>query len=82
MVLAVASTAKGHLDEARALAPQLPRGAASMLLPSVGAGRYLEALQTANFDPFDSGIQARGGVQGVSVMHVLSVKYHLLMGTF
>lgn len=55
----VASTAKAHLDGARAMAPRLARAgsdggaiARAALLPAVGTGRYLEALEAKDFDVF------------------------------
>ena len=57
----VASVAKAHLDSARAMAPRLradrlpPRASAiarAALLPAVGAGAYLDALEARDFDPF------------------------------
>jgi NADH dehydrogenase [ubiquinone] 1 alpha subcomplex assembly factor 6 len=82
VVLAVASNAKGHLDESRALASRLPKGASQVLLSSIGCARYLEALEAANFDPFHASLQSRPGVQGAPLMYVLAVKYHMLMGTY
>jgi NADH dehydrogenase [ubiquinone] 1 alpha subcomplex assembly factor 6 len=82
VVLAVAANAKGHLDESRALASRLPKGASQVLLSSVGCARYLSALESANFDPFHPSLQSRPGVQGAPLAYVLSVKYHMLMGTY
>ena len=55
----VASIAKAHLDGARAMAPRLARAgvdggaiARKVLLPAVGTGRYLEALEAKDFDVF------------------------------
>lgn len=57
----VASVAKAHLDSARAMAPRLradrlPSRASAIaraaLLPAVGAGAYLDALEARDFDPF------------------------------
>ncbi|PNH03487.1 hypothetical protein TSOC_010450 [Tetrabaena socialis] len=81
----VASLAKGHLDEARRLAPRLPPAAASVLLPGVGAGRYLAALEAANFDPFDARLlrgEASGAEGQAPLAYVLAVKWHQLRGTF
>ncbi|EFJ41732.1 hypothetical protein VOLCADRAFT_77474, partial [Volvox carteri f. nagariensis] len=50
----VASLAKGHLDEARRLAPRLPPGAAGVMLPAVAVGRYLEGLEAVNFNPYET----------------------------
>lgn len=82
VVLSVASNAKGHLDEARALSSRLPKGASQVLLSSVGCARYLQALESANFDPFHASLQSRPGVQGAPLTHILAVKYHMLMGTY
>lgn len=86
VVHAVASLAKGHLDEARRLAPRLPKGAAGVMLPAVGAGRYLDALERANFDPWAPGLAEAAGSggagKGAPLGYVLAVKYHQLMGTY
>ncbi|GLC50968.1 hypothetical protein PLESTB_000451900 [Pleodorina starrii] len=81
----VASLAKGHLDEARRLAPRLPRGAASVMLPAVAVGRYLEALEAANFDPYDAKLIREHGGSGegsAPLSYVLAVKWHQLRGTY
>ena len=57
----VASVAKAHLDSARAMAPRLHADrlpgragatARAALLPAVGVGAYLDALEAKDFDPF------------------------------
>lgn len=81
MALAVASVAKGHLDEARALSSRLPRGAAAVLLPSLACEDYLTALEAANFDVFHPSLQPKGkGAAPLS--YVLRIKWHMLRGTF
>eukprot|EP00200_Dunaliella_tertiolecta_P012209 CAMPEP_0202371806 /NCGR_PEP_ID=MMETSP1127-20130417/3143_1 /ASSEMBLY_ACC=CAM_ASM_000462 /TAXON_ID=3047 /ORGANISM="Dunaliella tertiolecta, Strain CCMP1320" /LENGTH=360 /DNA_ID=CAMNT_0048968171 /DNA_START=84 /DNA_END=1166 /DNA_ORIENTATION=+ len=81
VVLAVASVAKNHLDEARALAGRIPREAAPLMLMSVGCDSYLRALEACNFDPFHERLQGRGSPLS-PLMHVLRVKMHLLRGTY
>ncbi len=81
VVLAVASAAKQHLDEARSLASRLPRAAGSVMLPSLACEAYLKALEQADFDPFSPRLQRRPG-QAAELWHVLRVKWHLLRGTF
>ncbi len=81
VVLAVASVAKGHLDEARALRKHLPSGAASVLLSAVACERYLHALERANFDVFSPTLQPGQG-QAAHIWHVLQTKYRMLTGTF
>ncbi|GFR40690.1 hypothetical protein Agub_g1281 [Astrephomene gubernaculifera] len=80
----VASLAKGHLDEARRLAPRLPPGAAGLMLPAVATGRYLEALEAANFDPYDARLlrEHGGGSGGAPLPYVLAVKWHQMRGTY
>ncbi|KXZ44272.1 hypothetical protein GPECTOR_70g503 [Gonium pectorale] len=80
----VASLAKGHLDEARRLAPRLPAGAAALMLPAVAVDRYLRDLEAANFDPWDERLQREhGGTSGGAPLpYVLSVKWHQLRGTY
>ena len=55
----VASVAKAHLDSARAMEPRLQKAGAdggktakAVLLPAVGVGKYLEALEAKDFDVF------------------------------
>ena len=81
VVLGVASVAKAHLDEARALAPRLPPGTSSLMLPSVACSSYLRALEACNFDPVHASLQGRGSPLA-PLMHVLRVKYHLMRGTY
>ncbi|KAG2442344.1 hypothetical protein HXX76_002430 [Chlamydomonas incerta] len=80
----VASLAKGHLDEARRLAPRLPPGAAGLMLPAVAVERYLQALEAVNFDPFDAGLlkQHGGGSGAAPLSYVLAIKWHQMRGTY
>ncbi|KAG2483804.1 hypothetical protein HYH03_017327 [Edaphochlamys debaryana] len=79
----VASLAKGHLDEARRLAPRLPPGAAALMLPSLGVERFLAALEAANFNPFDPALASQGvGREGAPLAYVLAVKWHHFRGTY
>lgn len=75
VVFRVASTAKGHLDDARAMVSDVPRDARPLLLPSVGAGLYLDALERADFDAFAPQL-AKGGFS--PLWHQLAVKWRLL----
>lgn len=79
MALDVASAAKAHLEEARRLTPRLPPGAARLLLPAVGAGAYLSALERSGFDVFAPGLPA-GGVS--PLRRALLIKWHAFRGTF
>lgn len=79
----VASLAKGHLDEARKLAPRLPPSAAGVMLPAVAVGRYLEALEARNFDPYDARlIRDHGGAGSAPLSYVFAVKWHQWRGTY
>ncbi|GIL86937.1 hypothetical protein Vretimale_15529 [Volvox reticuliferus] len=81
----VASLAKGHLDEARRLAPRLPLGAAGVMLPAVAVGRYLQALESVNFNPYDPTLirkQGGSGAGSAPVSYILEVKWHHLRGTY
>jgi NADH dehydrogenase [ubiquinone] 1 alpha subcomplex assembly factor 6 len=78
-VLDLASSARAHLTEARALAPRLPRGAAAVLLPGALAGQFLGALERAGFDVFAPGLPA-GGVS--HLRRAVLVKWHSLRGTY
>ncbi len=80
VVLRVASTAKGHLDEARSLQGKLPSLARRMMLSSLPCEAVLKALEANNFDPFDP--QIGKGARVSPLWHVLRVKWHLLYGTF
>jgi phytoene/squalene synthetase len=78
-VLELGSAARGHLSEARRLAPRLPPGAAALLAPGTLAGGYLEALQAAGFDPFDPRLPG-GGLS--PLRRTLLVRWHAWRGTF
>lgn len=69
---------QGHLDDARTMAADLPSAARPLLLPSVGTGLYLDALERADFDVFAPHL-ARGGAS--PLWHQLAVKWRLLRGT-
>ena len=77
-VLAVASAAKGHLDEARRLAPGVPPEARPLFLGSLAAESYLADLEAANFNPFDPSLAAPTR----PLRHALLVKWSLLRGTY
>lgn len=70
---------QGHLDDARDMAGKLPLTARPLLLPAVGTGLYLDALERADFDVFAPHL-ARGGFS--PVWHQLAVKWKLLRGGF
>ncbi|GIL51418.1 hypothetical protein Vafri_7413 [Volvox africanus] len=81
----VASLAKGHLDEARRLASRLPTGAAGVMLPAVAVGRYLQALEAVNFNPYDPKLireQGGSGAGSAPISYILAVKWHHLRGTY
>eukprot|EP00884_Botryococcus_braunii_P001716 jgi/Botrbrau1/11545/Bobra.0393s0023.1 len=73
----IASVAKAHLDEARALREKLPRQALPLMLPAVGCSLYLDALEKADFDALS--LQAGAASP---LWYLLSLKYHLLRGTY
>lgn len=79
VALKVASVAKGHLDEARALAGKVPPEARPLLLPAVACEHYLRALERSNFDLFEPRL-LRGGAS--PLWHALSIKYHLLRRSY
>ncbi len=81
VVLEVATVARAHLQEARSLAPKLPKGASQVLLPAVGAGMYLQALEKADFNVFDQRLQTGGGALA-PLWYTLLVKWHLMRGTY
>ncbi len=57
-VAEVATAARGHLAQARALRPRLGRNALPALLPATLADAYLERLRRAAYNPFDDRIEA------------------------
>jgi NADH dehydrogenase [ubiquinone] 1 alpha subcomplex assembly factor 6 len=77
VTLKVASTAKGHLDEARLLQAKLPDIAKHLMLTSLAVDGYLKALEAKNFDPFDQSLIRKGGAASSPLWHVLRVKWHL-----
>ena len=70
---------QGHLDDARAMASDVPREARPLLLSSVGTGMYLDALERAEFDPFVPKL-TKGGFS--PLWHQLVVKTRLLRRTY
>ena len=80
----VASAAKGHLDAAaRLVKAGLPRREVTpALMPAVGAGRFLAALEAAAFDPLALAVlqraDGRGGGGGLG-LHV-ATKWALVRG--
>lgn len=56
-VEAIAAAAAGHLAEARALRPSLPKAALPALLPARIAARTLTRLERAGFDPFSGTVE-------------------------
>eukprot|EP00798_Chlamydomonas_sp_ICE-L_P014327 gene14327-20313_t len=79
VVLAVASTAKANLEEARALQPKMPKQACGLMLPALSCQKYLQALEKSNFDPFDPSLL---DLKRGAMWHVLQVKWHLINNTF
>jgi NADH dehydrogenase [ubiquinone] 1 alpha subcomplex assembly factor 6 len=55
----IASHAHVHLEHARHMLPSAPPGTHAALLPGVRAAMYLEALQKANFNALDEGLEPR-----------------------
>ena len=76
----VASVAKGHLDEARALGAKVPAAGRAAFLPAVACDQYLAALEAKDFVVFDGGLATGGGVP--PLMHALKLKYHMLRGSY
>ncbi|KAL3152447.1 hypothetical protein ABBQ32_001494 [Trebouxia sp. C0010 RCD-2024] len=79
VVYEVASTAKAHLDEARAMSAKVPKGAKPLMLPAVACGLYLDALQNNAFDVFSQQM-LKGAVS--PFWHQLQVKRHYLLGSY
>jgi phytoene synthase len=57
----IGEAALGHLREARALRPSVPRRAVPALLPAVLADRYLDRLERGGFSLFDTAMLCPGG---------------------
>lgn len=79
VVLAVASVAQQHLEEARRLRPDLPPAARPLFAPGVAAGMYLQALEQAGFNLFDQRM-LRGAVSPLA--YALQLKWALLRGRY
>ena len=79
VVFAIASAAKGHLDVARSHADDIPAAAKPLLLPALGAGLYLSALEKVDFNVFD-GALVRGGYS--PFRYALEQKYYLFRNKF
>ncbi|KAK9908552.1 hypothetical protein WJX75_009598 [Coccomyxa subellipsoidea] len=79
VVFKVATQAKGHLDEARALSKQLPAEAKPLMLPAVAVDLYLKALEKNEFNAFAPQLQTGGFTP---LWHQLLVKYNLLLGNY
>ncbi|KAI8471363.1 MAG: isoprenoid synthase domain-containing protein [Monoraphidium minutum] len=77
--LDLGSAARAHLKEARALAPRLPPGAAPLLMPAVGAGLFLSALEARGFDVFHPSLAAGGASP---LRRALAIKWASLRRTF
>lgn len=80
VVLAVASAAKAHLDEARALRGSLPRQAAPTLLGAVACSNLLALLERRDFNALDPALLSGPGVS--PLWYVLQLKWHLLRGSY
>ena len=70
---------QGHLDEARALRPQLQGQAKNLLLPAVATDLYLRALEKQNFNVFAPELQG-GGFS--PLWYQLQLKYKMLRGQY
>ena len=70
---------QGHLEEARALGPQLQKQARTLLLPAVAADLYLQGLEKQNFNVFAPELQG-GGFS--PLWYQLQLKYRMLRGLF
>lgn len=70
---------QGHLDEARALKPQLQGQAKNLLLPAVATDLYLQALEKQNFNVFAPELQS-GGFS--PMWYQLQLKYMMLRGHY
>lgn len=66
---------QSHLDDARAMVADVPPEARPLLLPSVGTGLFMDALERADFDPFTPHL-VKGGFS--PLWHQLAVKWRLL----
>lgn len=76
----VASAAKGHLDEARALQGQIPWEARPLMLPAVACGAYLDRLQSQGYNALAPSL-AKGSAFA-PVWHQLKVRYRFMRGSF
>jgi phytoene synthase len=64
----IATRAREHLQQARALRRAVPRGAVPALLPAVLATRYLERLERSGFSLFDGALQRPAGDRAVRLL--------------
>ena len=70
---------QGHLEEARALGPELQSQASTLLLPAVATDLYLKALEKQNFNVFAPELQC-GGFS--PLWYQLQLKYKMLRSQF
>lgn len=63
----VASLANQHLEKARALQSSLPDKSYTVFLNAAVCDHYLKSLQYANFNPFDSKLQSRNNLLGLTM---------------
>eukprot|EP00887_Chlorella_sp_A99_P000239 scaffold13.g239.t1 len=76
---AVAGAARLHLGAARAVREELPPQARLLLMPAVGCGMYLDALERKGHNLFDQAI-LRGGFSPLA--YQLRLKWALLRGRY
>ncbi|BDA44570.1 NADH dehydrogenase (ubiquinone) complex I, assembly factor [Coccomyxa sp. Obi] len=79
VVFQVATQAKGHLEEARALSGQIPGEAKPLMLPAVAVDLYLAALEKHDFNVFATQLQSGGFTP---LWYQILVKYNLMLGKY
>jgi hypothetical protein len=79
VVLKIASTAKGHLNEARSLQGKVPPEGRQLLLSSVSCENFLKSLEAVNFDPYNPKL-LKGGVS--PLWYVMQIKWNLWSKSF
>lgn len=73
-------THQAHLDEARSRRDTVPLNARPLLLSSVGAADYLQALEAHDFDVFSPALQTRAARP--TLQYQLNLKWHLFRGSY
>lgn len=69
-----------HLEEARALCPQLPPAARMLLLPAVSVGMFLDALLSKDCNLLDQSMLAGRAYSPIS--YQLRLKWNIMRGTY